>query len=117
MITPLWGNYTKYKGQVSDEDWQTILKYVPDWQRKMQDLKIQLKSEPDAQKRIDIGKKMWEIVAKELPIIGIATDTKSPLIISKDIGNVEMAPDKNYNYITIMESSEGFFFKNADRLK
>ena len=30
---------------------------------------------------------------------------------------VEMAPDRNYNYITVMEGSEQWFFKNPDRLK
>ena len=117
MLNPLWNNYTRYKGQVSDEDWQLILKYVPEWQREMQDLKQQLKSEPNAQKQIEIGKKMWQLQAKWIPVIGVATDTKAPLIISADLGNVEMAPDRNYNYITVMEGSEQWFFKNADRLK
>ena len=59
---------------------------------------------------------MWQLQAEWLPIIGVATDTKAPLIISADLGNVEMAPDKNYNYITVMEASEGWFFKNPARL-
>ncbi len=117
MLNPLWNNYTNYKGKVSDEDWQLILQYVPEWQREMQDLRQQLKAEPDEQKRNEIAKRVWQLQAEYLPIIGIATDTKAPLIISADLGNVEMAPEKNYNFITIMESSEGFFFKNPDRLK
>jgi peptide/nickel transport system substrate-binding protein len=117
MLNPLWNNYTSYKGKVSDEDWQLILQYVPEWQREMQDLRQQLKAEPNEQKRNEIAKRVWQLQAEYLPIIGIATDTKAPLIISADLGNVEMAPEKNYNFITIMESSEGFFFKNPDRLK
>lgn len=116
MLTPMWGNYTQYKGKVSDADWKLILEHVPQWQRDMQDLRLQLKMEPNEQKRIEIGTKMWKLQAEWLPIIGVATDTKSPLIISKDIGNVEMAMDRNYNYITVMEQSEQFFFKNASRL-
>jgi peptide/nickel transport system substrate-binding protein len=117
MLDPLWGWYTRYKGKVSDEDWEKILKNVPEWQREMQDLRIQLKSEPDEQKRYEIGTKMWQLQADWLPIIGVATDTKSPMILSKDLGNVEMAVDKNYNYITVMEQSEQMFFKNPERLK
>jgi peptide/nickel transport system substrate-binding protein len=116
MLNPMWNNYTTYKGQVSDEDWQLILKYVPEWQREMQDLKQQLKSEPNEEKRNAIGKRMWQLQAEWLPVIGVATDTKAPLIISADLGNVEMAPDKNYNYITVMEASEQWFFKNPARL-
>ncbi len=116
MLNPMWNNYTTYKGQVSDEDWELILKYVPEWQREMQDLREQLKMEPDPDKRIEIGKRMWEIQAEWLPIMGVATDTRAPLIISADIGNVEMAEEMKYNYITMMESSEQWFFKNPDRL-
>lgn len=117
MLDPLWGWYTKYKGQVSEADWNNILKNVPEWQREMQDLKVELKSEPNEQKRYAIGKKMWKLQAEWLPIIGVATDTKSPMILSKDLGNVEMAVDENYNYITMMEHSEQMFFKNPERLK
>ena len=117
MLNPMWNNYTQYKGQVSDEDWQLILQYVPEWQREMQDLKQALKAEPNEQKRNAIGKRMWQLQAEWLPIIGVATDTKAPLIISADLGNVEMAPERNYNYITVMEGSEQWFFKNPDRLK
>ncbi len=115
MLNPMWNNYTTYKGQVSDEDWQLILKYVPKWQQEMQDLKQQLKSEPNSDKQIAIGKRMWELQRDWLPIIGVATDTKAPLIISADLGNVEMAPERNYNYITVMEGSEQWYFKNAKR--
>ena len=116
MLNPMWNNYTRYKGQVSDEDWELILQYVPEWQREMQDLKQALKAEPNEQKRNEIGKRMWQLQAEWLPIIGVATDTKAPLIISADLGNVEMAPDRNYNYITVMEGSEQWFFKNPERL-
>jgi peptide/nickel transport system substrate-binding protein len=117
MLNPLWNNYTRYKGLVSDEDWQKILEYVPEWQREMQDLKLALKSEPDEQKRIEIGKRMWELQRDNLAVIGVATDTKTPMIVSEDLDNVWMAEDKGYNYITMMEGSEGWFFKNPDRLK
>lgn len=117
MLTPLWNRYTSYKGQVSDADWQTILKHVPAWQQEMQELKLQLKSEPDEQKRYGIGQRMWELQAEWLPIIGIATDTKTPMILSADLDNVWMAEERGYNYITMMESSEGWFFKNPERRK
>jgi peptide/nickel transport system substrate-binding protein len=116
MLNPMWNNYTNYKGKVSDEDWALIMKYVPAWQVEMQDLKLALKAEPDPAKRIAIGTRMWELQAQYIPVIGVATDTKAPLIISSDLGNVEMAVEANYNYITMMESSEGWFFKNPARL-
>jgi len=116
MLNPLWNNYTLYKGRVSEEDWKLILQHVPEWQREMQNLRIELRSEPNEQKRIEIGRKMWRLQAEWLPVIGVVTDTKVPMIISADIGNVEIAVDMNYNYITIMESSEGMFFKNSGRL-
>jgi peptide/nickel transport system substrate-binding protein len=116
MLNPLWNNYTTYKGQVSDEDWELILQYVPEWQREMQDLRVKLKSEPDEQKRIEYGTRMWEIQAEWLPILGVATDTRAPLIISADIANVEMAEEMGFNYITVMETSEQWFFKSPARL-
>ncbi len=116
MLVPLWGRYTTYKDQVSDKDWETILQYVPEWQREMQDLRKAIKVEPDPEKRIEIGKRIWQLQAEWLPIIGVATDTRSPLVISADIGNVEMSEELKYNFITVMEASEGFFFKNPARL-
>jgi peptide/nickel transport system substrate-binding protein len=117
MLNPLWNRYTTYKGQVSDADWQTILKYVPPWQQEMQELKMQLKAEPNEQKRYEIGRRMWELQTEWLPIIGVATDTKTPMIVSADLDNVWMAEEKAYNYITMMEASECWFFKNPERRK
>jgi len=120
MIVPTWNLYTRYKaihamGEMSDEDWNEILDLVPEWQREMQDLRLQIKSEPDPDKRNEIATRIWELQAEWLPIIGIATDTKSPMILSKDIGNCDTVEDVGYAYITVMELADQMYFKNPDR--
>jgi hypothetical protein len=117
MWSPLWNRYTQYiNSDISRDEWNNkVLPYVPEWQRKMQDLRMQLKLEPDPQKQIDIGTQMWELQAEWLPCIGVVTDTPSPLVISKDIGNVELVEEQNLNYISVMENSECFYFKYPAR--
>jgi peptide/nickel transport system substrate-binding protein len=117
MLNPLWNRYTTYKTSgISRDEWENkVLPYVPEWQREIQDLKLQLKSEPDPQKRIEMGTKVWELQAEYLPMIGVVTDTPDPMVISKDIGNVEKVEDMNLNYISVMENSECFYFKNPAR--
>ncbi len=120
MLVPLWNRYYQYKlaDNISTEDWeQQILPYVPEWQREMQDLKRELLSEPNEAKRIEIGTRMWELQAEWLPIIGTVTEARSPLIVSKDMGNVEFAEEKGFNYISVMEWSECFYFKTPERRK
>jgi peptide/nickel transport system substrate-binding protein len=117
MLNPLWNRYTQYKTSgISKDEWENkILPYVPEWQREIQDLKLQLKSEPDAQKRIELGTKIWELQAEWLPIIGVVTNAPNPMVLSKDIGNVENVEAMNLNYISVMENSECFYFKNPAR--
>jgi peptide/nickel transport system substrate-binding protein len=117
MWSPLWNRYTQYiNSNISRDEWENkVLPYVPEWQREMQDLKMKLKLEPDPQKQIEIGTRMWELQAEYLPCIGVVTDTPSPLVISKDIGNVEKVEDMNLNYISVMEQSECFYFKTPAR--
>jgi len=50
-----------------------------------------------------------------LPVIGVATETKSPVILSADLDNVWMAEERGYNYITLMEAFECWFFSNPER--
>lgn len=120
MIVPLWGRYTQYKtmhdnGEMSDEDWETVMKYVPDWQVEMQDLRMALKAEASEEKRNEMIKRMWELVSDNLPIIGTVTEARAPIILNADLGNVENCQDKGYDYITVMEQAEQFFFKTEER--
>ena len=116
MITPLWNRYTAYKGtQISDEDWQLVLKYVPDWQVEMQESRMSLKAATSYEDQIKFGTRMWELQAEWLAFIGVVTDTKAPMILSADLSNVEMAVEKNYNYITMMEAEDCWYFKNPAR--
>jgi peptide/nickel transport system substrate-binding protein len=117
MLNPLWNRYTTYiNSNISRDEWNNkVLPYVPEWQREMQDLKLQIRSEPDPQKRLEIGIRVWELQAEWLPIIGVVTDAPNPMVVSKDIGNVEFVEDSNFNYITVMENSECFYFKNPAR--
>lgn len=120
MLVPLWNRYTMYKnahdlGEVSDADWEAILQYVPEWQREMQDLKMQLKVEADEEKRNEIATRMWELQAEYLPIIGVVTESRAPLVINADIGNVETAEEMGLNYIAVMEQAEQFYFKTEER--
>jgi len=115
MITPLWNRYTTYKDQVDETDWELILKYVPEWQQEMQESRMALKAAVSYEDQIKYGTRMWELQAEWLACIGTVTDTKAPMILSADIGNVEMAVEKNYNFITMMEASDCWYFKNAAR--
>jgi peptide/nickel transport system substrate-binding protein len=120
MLVPLWNRYTAYKtmyenGKMSEEDWQTVLAYVPEWQREMQDLKVELKVESDLEKRNEIAKRMWQLVSEYLPIIGTVTECRAPLIANADLGNIENCEELGYNYITVMEQAEQFYFKTESR--
>ena len=120
MLVPLWNRYTQYKamyerGELSEDDWQTVLQYVPEWQIEMQDLKVAIKVESDPEKRNEIAKRMWQLVSEYLPIIGTVTECRAPLIVSADLGNVENCEEMGYNYITVMEQAEQFYFKTDDR--
>jgi peptide/nickel transport system substrate-binding protein len=117
MLVPLWNRYTQYiDSEISEDDWNNlVLPYVPEWQREMQDLKIALLSEPVPEKRIAIGTRMWELQAEWLPIIGTVTEARSPLILSKDIAGMDCAEDMGFNYISVMEQSEIFWFRNPAR--
>ena len=117
MWSPLWNRYTQYiNSSISRAEWENlILPYVPEWQREMQDLKMQLKAEPNPARQIEIGTKMWRLQAEWLPMIGVVTDTPSPMVLSKDIGGAELAEGLRMNYITVMEASECLWFKNPDR--
>lgn len=120
MITPLWNRYTTYKiahesGELSEEDWQAIMECVPDWQVEMQELRMALKAEADEDKRNEMIKRMWELVSEYLPIIGTVTEAAAPMILNADIGNVENCAEEGYNYITVMEQAEQFYFKTEAR--
>jgi peptide/nickel transport system substrate-binding protein len=117
MIVPLWSRYTRYiNSSISQDEWNNkILPYVPEWQREMQDLRLQIKLEPDPQKQIEIGTKIWQLQAEWLPIIGVVTEAPTPLILSRDLGNVEPITDMGLNYIGVMEQAECFYFKNPAR--
>ena len=119
MWSPMWNRYTQYiHSPISRDEWENkILPYVPEWQQEMQDLKMQLKAEPNQEMQIEIGTKMWRLQAEWLPMIGVVTDTPSPLILSKDIGGAEMAEEIKLNYIAVMEASECLWFKNPERRK
>ena len=121
MLVPLWNRYSQYKtahetGEISDEDWENVLKYVPEWQREMQDLKRALKVEADPDKRNEIATRMWEIQAEYLPIMGVVTESSSPLVINADLGNVEDVYEMGLNYIAVMEQAEQWYFKSDARL-
>lgn len=120
MLVPLWNRYTQYKttyenGKMSEEDWQTVLKYLPEWQVEMQDLKVQIKVESDPEKRNEIAKRMWQLVSEYLPIIGTVTECRAPMIANADLGNLENCEELGYNYITVMEQAEQFYFKTEAR--
>lgn len=114
MLVPKWADY-KLKGTVSDEEWEEILKHVPQWQQEVQDLAVQLYAEPDAEKRKQIIDEIWVRVNGNLPIIGLVADSLAPMVASKDLGNVQIAMEKEYNYITVMEHGEQFYFTNPER--
>jgi hypothetical protein len=62
-----------------------------------------------------LGTKVWELQAEWLPIIGVVTNAPNPMVLSKDLGNVENVEAMNLNYISVMENSECFYFKNPAR--
>ena len=61
---------------------------------------------------------MWELQAEWLPDYRRCHRHQNPVDRSRPTSaTCEMAEEKNYNYITMMEGSEGWFFKNPERRK
>lgn len=118
MITPEWYDYTTLKDTATEEEWAEILAKTPEWQQEMQDLRLELLAATKEEDRVRLGTRIWQLQAEYLPCIGVATDTKTPMIVNDGFGNVMIAEENNYNYITTMEHAEQFYFTSEeDRAK
>lgn len=112
ISTPKW--FELFEAMDTETE-QEVRDRMPDWAQEVVENYIALKSEPDEAKRNVIGTRIWQAQAEWLPSIGVATATKTPFVVSNDIGNVEMAMEMEYNMITLLEFSEIWYFKNPDR--
>ncbi|MBT3273713.1 MAG: ABC transporter substrate-binding protein [Spirochaetales bacterium] len=112
--TPDWW---ELRSKIGTDEEQEIRDKMPEWAEEMVDIRLQLASEPSEARRNEIATRVWELQSEYLPVIGVATDTKTPFAISNDIGNVQIAEEMNYNMLTVMEFSEHWYFTDPERRK
>ena len=107
VSAPLWTQWWNSNGEKGAQP--------PDWFvriRQIQDERLMVSSEEERNKLDAEG---WKLLVDNLVVIGTVENVKVPIILSKDLGNVEYGFDKSFVVPTYLEWSFQWYFKNPAR--
>jgi hypothetical protein len=103
---PMWRQWYNTKGEKGVKP--------PDWAVRIMEIQEErLVVSPE--ERVKLDAEGWKLLVEHLMIIGTAENPKNPLILSKDLGNVEYGFTKNFVAPTYWEWAFQWYYKNPAR--
>ncbi len=106
VSVPMWRQWYNTKGERGVKP--------PDWAIRIMEIQEErLVVSPE--ERLKLDAEGWKLLVENLMIIGTAENPKNPLILSKDLGNVEYGFDKNFVAPTYWEWAFQWYYKNPAR--
>ena len=100
---PMWNQWINSDGENGVEP--------PDWAKRIREIQEErLAAGPEERQALDA--EGWDLLVRNLMIIGTAEDVRNPLILNADLGNVEYGFDKNFVSPTYWEWAFQWYYKN-----
>jgi peptide/nickel transport system substrate-binding protein len=104
---PMWRQWYNTNGERGIEP--------PDWAKRIMEIQRQRVSVTSVEELRKLDAEGWDLLVHNLVIIGTEEGAKNPLILSKDLGNVEYGFDKGFVAPTYWEWAFQWYFKNETR--
>lgn len=104
---PLWSQWYNTNGERGVEP--------PAWYKRIRDIQTERLRVPTVEEQRALDAEGWKLLNENLFIIGTVEGAKNPLILSKDLGNVEYGFDKNFVSPTYWEWAFQWYYKNPAR--
>ena len=102
----LWWQWANTNGEAGEEPPEYAKRI-----REIQDLRLMVGDE----ERVALDKEGWELAVKNLHTIGTFESGKNPLILSKDLSNVQYGFENDFVAPTYWEWSIQWYYTNPDR--
>ena len=103
---PLWYQWLNSNGESGEEP--------PDYAKRIWEIQGQRLMVGD-EERLALDKEGWDLYVKNLHTIGTYEGGKNPLILSKDLGNVQYGFENDFVAPTYWEWAIQWYFTNPDR--
>ena len=81
------------------------------WAKEMYQARQKLIGSTSQEDKLKYSKKIWEIQAEQIPLIGTVADTPLPLVVSEDLGNIAVDNVTDYTSTRIFEANYQWYFK------
>jgi peptide/nickel transport system substrate-binding protein len=104
---PMWRQWYNTGGEKGVEP--------PDWAKRIMRIQEERLIVASDEERRRLDAEGWELLVKNLIIIGTVEGPKNPLILNSGLGNVEYGFDKNFVAPTYWEWAFQWYYKNPER--
>jgi peptide/nickel transport system substrate-binding protein len=82
----------------------------PDWQKRIWEIQDERMMVATDDERWELDAEGWDLLTKNLSIIGTVEGPKNPLILNKGIGNIEYGLDKDFTNVTFLDWSFQWYY-------
>jgi peptide/nickel transport system substrate-binding protein len=106
VSVPLWNQWWNTDGAEGTEP--------PDWAQRIREIQAE-RLAASAEERAALDAEGWDLLVKNMMIIGTAENVKNPLILNADLGNVQWGFDQNFVAPTYWEWAFQWYYTTEER--